>query len=74
MFEVDTLGLACPDSYCARAKSNGQPPQRATLIRVDSPTAKEHVARLAESKGYSVTVEELKHETHLNLTPCPISK
>jgi len=49
-------------------------PNEPLLIRVDSPTAKEHVARLAESKGYSVTVEELKHETHLNLTPCPISK
>jgi tRNA 2-thiouridine synthesizing protein A len=74
MFEVDTLGLACPIPIVRVQKAMASHPNEPLLVKVDSPTAKEHVTRLAESKGYSVKVEQLKDETHLSLTPGSISK
>ena len=69
MFEVNTLGLACPIPVVRVQKAMSSHPQEALLVKVDSGTAKEHVTRLAESKGYSVKSEQLKGEIHLELTP-----
>ena len=43
--------------------------EKTLLVKVDGATAKEHITRLAESKGYSVKIEQLKSEIHLELTP-----
>ena len=69
MFEVDTLGLACPIPVVRVQKAMASHPKESLLVKVDSGTAKEHVTRLAESKGYSVRAEQLKGEIHLELTP-----
>ena len=69
MFEVDTLGLACPIPVVRVQKAMASHPKEPLLVKVDSGTAKEHVTRLAESKGYSVKAEQIKGEIHLELTP-----
>jgi tRNA 2-thiouridine synthesizing protein A len=71
MFEVDVLGLACPIPVVRVQKAIAKHPGETLLVKVDSATAKEHVTRLAESKGYSVKAEQLKGEIHLELTPKP---
>ena len=69
MFEVDVLGLACPIPVVRVQKAMAGHPAEPLLVKVDSGTAKEHVTRLAESKGYTVKTEQFKGEIHLELTP-----
>jgi tRNA 2-thiouridine synthesizing protein A len=69
MFEVDVLGLACPIPVVRVQKAIANHPGEVLLVKVDAATAKEHVTRLAESKGYNVKVEQLRDEIHLQLTP-----
>ena len=69
MFEVDALGLACPIPVVRVQKAMAAHPGEALLVKVDNRAAKENVMRLAGSKGYSVKVEQIKDEIHLELTP-----
>ena len=69
MFEVDVLGLACPIPVVRVQKAMAGHPGETLLVKLDSNTAKEHVTRLAESKGYGVKAEQLKDEIRLELTP-----
>jgi tRNA 2-thiouridine synthesizing protein A len=69
MFEVDVLGLACPIPVVRVQKAIASHPGESLLVKVDGATAREHVTRLAESKGYMVKTEQLKGEIHLELTP-----
>ncbi len=69
MFEVDTLGLACPIPVVRVQKAMANHPKEILLVKVDSGTAREHITRLAESKGYSVQTEQLKDEIRLELSP-----
>ena len=71
MFEVDTLGLACSIHVVRVQKAMANHPKEPLLVKVGSGTAKEHVTRLAESKGYSVKAEQLKGEIHRELTLKP---
>ncbi|MCL2707131.1 MAG: sulfurtransferase TusA family protein [Dehalococcoidia bacterium] len=71
MFEVDVLGLACPIPVVRVQKAMATHAGEKLLVKVDGVTPKEHVTRLAESKGYRVVVNEHKGEIHLELTPCP---
>lgn len=69
MFEVDTLGLACPIPVVRVQKAMANHPKESLLVKVDSGTAREHVTRLAENKGYAVKIEQLKGEIRLELIP-----
>jgi tRNA 2-thiouridine synthesizing protein A len=69
VFEVDTLGLACPIPVIRVQKAMANHPGEQLLVKVDTGTAREHVTRLAESKGYSVNVKQLKDEMRLELNP-----
>lgn len=69
MFEVNVLGLACPIPVVRVQKAIAAHPGEALLVKVDAATAKEHVTRLAEGKGYGVKVEQKGGEIHLELTP-----
>lgn len=69
MFEVDVLGMACPIPVVRVQKAIAAHAGEVLLVKVDGATPKEHVTRLAESKGYSVESEEKKGEIHLKLTP-----
>lgn len=69
MFEVDTLGLACPIPVVRVQKAMAGHPGEPLLVKVDTGSAKEHVTRLAETKGYTVKTQQFKDEWHLELTP-----
>ena len=69
MFEVNVLGLACPIPVVRVQKAIASHPGEVLLVKVDAPTAKDHVTRLGESKGYNVKVEQKGAEIHLELTP-----
>jgi tRNA 2-thiouridine synthesizing protein A len=69
MFEVDVLGLACPIPVVRVQKAMANHPGETLLVKVDAATAREHVTRLAESKGYTVKVEPKGGEFHLSLAP-----
>lgn len=69
MFEVDTLGLACPIPVVRVQKAMAGHPGEPLLVKVDTGSAKEHVIRLAETKGYTVKTQQFKDEWHLELTP-----
>jgi tRNA 2-thiouridine synthesizing protein A len=69
MFEVDCRGLSCPLPVMRTQKAMTNNPNDPLLVKVDSGTAKENVTRLAQSKGYSVKVTQLKDELQLELTP-----
>jgi tRNA 2-thiouridine synthesizing protein A len=69
MFEVDTLGLACPIPVVRVQKAMAGHPGEPLLVKVDTGSAREHVTRLAETKGYTVKTQQFKGEWHLELTP-----
>jgi tRNA 2-thiouridine synthesizing protein A len=69
MFEVDVMGLACPIPVVRVQKAIAGHPGEVLLIKVDAATAREHVTRLAEGKGYNVKVEQKGGEIRLELTP-----
>ena len=65
MFEVDVMGLACPIPIIRVQKAMAAHPAETLLVKLDGNTAKEHVTRLAESKGYNIKTEQLKDEIRL---------
>jgi tRNA 2-thiouridine synthesizing protein A len=69
MFEVDCLGLSCPLPVVRTQKAMKEHPVEELLIKVDIATAREHITRLAQDKGYKVEVSTKGDEIHLRLTP-----
>jgi len=69
MIEIDVIGLACPIPVVRVQKAMATHATEVLLVKVDNNTAKEHVMRLAESKGYNVQADEIKDEIHLKLAP-----
>lgn len=58
MIEVDVKGLSCPIPVVKTKKAMEENPKATISVLIDSNVAKENVTRLAESKKYSVKVEE----------------
>ena len=58
MIEVDVKGLSCPIPVVKTKKAMEENPKDTIAVLIDSNVAKENVTRLAESKKYSVKVEE----------------
>ncbi len=58
MIEVDAKGLSCPLPVVKTKKAMEENPKATISVLIDSNVAKENVTRLAESKKYSVKVEE----------------
>lgn len=69
MFEVDCLGLSCPLPVVRTQKAMKEHASEELLIKVDLVTAREHIKRLAEDKGYKVEIANKGDEIHLKLTP-----
>jgi len=69
MREVDVIGLACPIPVVRVQKAMASYKGEVLLVKVDNNTAKEHVTRLAEGKGYGVVTKEKDGEFHMTLTP-----
>jgi tRNA 2-thiouridine synthesizing protein A len=70
MLEVDVKGLSCPIPVIKTKKAMEENPKDTISVLIDSNVAKENVTRLAESKKYSVKIEEAgTEEFKLLLTP-----
>ena len=69
MVEVDVRGFSCPIPVVKTKKAiEGNPGEPVTVL-VETVVSKENVSRLAESKGYSVEVEEVEDGFRLSLKP-----
>ncbi|MBW2076133.1 MAG: sulfurtransferase TusA family protein [Deltaproteobacteria bacterium] len=64
MIEVDVRGFSCPIPLVRTKKSiEGNPDQPITVL-VETAVSKENVSRLAQSRSYSVQVEEVAGEEY----------
>jgi len=69
MFVVDALGLSCPLPVVKTQKAMKEHAGEEILVKVDLVTAREHITRLAEDRGYRIEVKNDGDEIHLTLTP-----
>lgn len=69
MIEVDVRGFSCPIPVIRTKKAMDENPGVALTVFVESAVSKENVSRLAESRGYSVKVEDDEDGFRLVLNP-----
>ena len=69
MFEVDVRGFSCPVPVVRTKKAIEENPNEIVTVLVESAVSKENVSRLAQSKGYSVEIEEGGEGFRLLLKP-----
>ena len=69
MVEVDVRGFSCPVPVVRTQKAIEENPNQPVTILVESVVSKENVSRLAQSKGYSIKVEETSDGYRLVLMP-----
>ena len=69
MTELDVRGFSCPIPVVKTKKAMENNPEEELTVLVETAVSEENVIRLAESKGYSVRVEEIGGEYRLVLTP-----
>ncbi len=69
MIEVDVRGFSCPIPVVRTKKAFDENPNESVTVLVESMVSKENVSRLAQSRGYSVKVEERPDGYKLQLNP-----
>ena len=69
MTEVDARGLSCPIPVVKTKKAIEENPKDVLTVLVETAVSKENVSRLAQSRGYTVKVEEVSGEYRLEFTP-----
>lgn len=69
MIEVDVRGYSCPIPVVRTKKAIETHPGQPVAVLVETATSRENVSRLAQSKGYSVKVEEAAGGVRLVLEP-----
>ena len=69
MTEVDARGFSCPIPVVKTKKAIEENPKDVLTVLVETAVSKENVSRLAQSRGYSVKVEEASGEYRLVLSP-----
>jgi tRNA 2-thiouridine synthesizing protein A len=69
MIEVDVRGFSCPIPVIRTKKAIEENPNEVVMVLTETGTARENVTRLAQSKGYSITIEELGDDFHIQLSP-----
>jgi tRNA 2-thiouridine synthesizing protein A len=70
MIEVDVRGLSCPIPVVKTKQAMESNHKDEITVLLDSNVSKENVSRLAQSKKYSVSVQETTAEEYkLVLTP-----
>jgi len=67
MVEVDVRGFSCPIPVVRTRKAIEENPKQILSVLVDSAVSKENVSRLAQSRGYAVSVEETADGYRLRL-------
>jgi tRNA 2-thiouridine synthesizing protein A len=69
MIEVDVRGFSCPIPVVKTKKAIDEHPGEALTVLVETAVSKENVSRLAQSRGYSVEVDEVEEGFRLALSP-----
>jgi len=69
MVEIDVRGFSCPIPVVRTKKAIEENPNEPVTVLVESSVSKENVSRLAQSKGYSIKVEEVEDGFRLLLSP-----
>jgi tRNA 2-thiouridine synthesizing protein A len=69
MIEVDVRGYSCPIPVVRTKKAIEEHPKEQIVVLAETATSKENISRLAQGKGYSVKVEDLKDGFKLVLDP-----
>jgi len=70
MIEVDVRGFSCPIPVVKTKKAIEENPDRPITVLVETAVSRENVSRLAQSRNYSVKVEEVAGEEYrVLLTP-----
>jgi len=67
MKELDCRGLACPQPVVNTKKAMDEMEQGELVVIVDNPTARDNVARFAESQGATVEVEKKDGDFFLHI-------
>jgi tRNA 2-thiouridine synthesizing protein A len=69
MTAVDVRGFSCPIPVVKTKKAMEENPKETITVLVESAVSKENITRLAQSRGYSVKVEETDDGFRLLLSP-----
>jgi len=69
MVEIDVRGFSCPIPVVRTNKAIEENPNEPVTVLVESSVSKENISRLAQSKGYSIKVEEVEDGFRLLLSP-----
>ncbi len=69
MIEVDVRGYSCPIPVVRTKKAIDEHPKEPMIVLVETATSRDNVSRLAQSRGYSVKVEEVTDGFRLVLEP-----
>ncbi len=69
MVEIDARGFSCPIPVVKTRKAIEENPKELITVLVEGNASRENVLRLAESRGYSVKVEEIEDGFRLQLSP-----
>jgi len=69
MIEIDVRGYSCPIPVVRTKKAIDGNPGKQVCVLVETAVSKENVSRLAESRGYSVQVENINDGYRLVLSP-----
>ena len=69
MVEVDVRGFSCPIPVVRTKKAIETHEDEPLVVLVETAVSRENVSRLADSKGYSVEVEETEDGFRLLLIP-----
>ena len=69
MIEVDVRGFSCPIPVIRTKKAIEENPNEILVVVTETGVTRENVSRLAQSKGYTVKVEEAGDDFHIQLIP-----
>ena len=69
MIEIDVRGFSCPIPVVKTKKAIEENPGQPLTVLVETAVSRENVSRMAQSRGYSVKVEEVTDAYRLLLSP-----
>lgn len=69
MIEIDVRGFSCPIPVVKTKKAIDENPDQPITVLVETAVSRENVSRMAQSRGYSVEVEEVSDAYRLLLSP-----
>jgi tRNA 2-thiouridine synthesizing protein A len=64
MIEVDVRGFSCPIPVVRTKKAIEENPDETITVLIETAVSKENISRLAQSRNYSIQVEEVAGEEY----------